>query len=471
MDHNSQEPALGTSVKKVSWVTTLGYGSGDFGFNLYFAGLNLYLLYYYTDVLNIAPAVAGLIIMLPVIWDGVSDPLMGWIVTRTRSRFGKFRPYILFGAPLMGFSFVGMFAAPIWFPDHVVIACLVTHMIFRTAYTVASVPYSSLAAALTHNSQERGTMAGVRMMAAMTGGVVTASTMLELANYFGNGDLRAGFVQVAIVYGLLSSAMMVVIFLTTSEEITLAKPRNLTSRQTLSFLRRNAAFWILCGASLVGVIGSAIGGKSIVYYINYYAGHPDRVSEVMSIGILGAGIGIPLWTLAARHLSKRWVWVIGASGAVSLNLALFFFDVKAVTTLSALAFCNGIMGGAVAVMFWSMLPDTVEYGQWRSGVRDDGIVFGLSQLISKAGSGLGVGMIGLLLSAIGYTAGVDQSADTLQGIRASAFLIPAAASALSALVILTYPLDTKLHSRIVRGLQRREGINLGGKGQKEIVAG
>lgn len=471
MDNSPQEPTPGNGVKKVGWVTTLGYGSGDFGFNLYFAGLNLYLLYYYTDILNIDPAVAGLIIMLPVIWDGVSDPLMGWIVTRTRSRFGKFRPYILFGAPLMGFSFVGMFSAPIWFPDHVIVACLVTHMVFRTAYTVASVPYSSLAAALTHNSQERGTMAGVRMMAAMIGGVVTAATMLELANYFGNGDMRAGFVKVAVVYGLLSSAMMVVIFLTTSEEISLAKPRKLTNRQTFSFLRHNAAFWILCGASLAGVIGSAIGGKSIVYYINYYAGHPDRVSEVMSIGILGAGIGIPLWTLAARHLSKRWVWVIGASGAVSLNLALFFFDVKAVTTLSALAFCNGVMGGAVAVMFWSMLPDTVEYGQWRSGVRDDGIVFGLSQLISKAGSGLGVGMIGLLLSAIGYTAGVDQSADTLQGIRASAFLIPAAASALSALVILTYPLDTKLHSRIVRGLQRREGLNLGGKGQKEIVVG
>ena len=85
-------------------MTTVGYGSGDFGFNLYFAGLNLYLLYYYTDVLNIDPAIAGLIIMLPVIWDGVSDPLMGWIVTRTRSRFGKFRPYILFGAPFMGLA-------------------------------------------------------------------------------------------------------------------------------------------------------------------------------------------------------------------------------------------------------------------------------------------------------------------------------------------------------------------------------
>ena len=455
LDHNLTERASRHEVKKVSWVTTVGYGSGDFGFNLYFAGLNLYLLYYYTDVLNIDPAVAGLIILLPVIWDGVSDPLMGWIVTRTRSRFGKFRPYILFGAPLMGFSFVGMFAAPIWFPDHMIVACLVTHTIFRTAYTVASVPYSSLAAALTHNSQERGTMAGVRLMAAMIGGIVTAATMLELARFFGNGDMRQGFVQVASVYALLSSVMMVVIFLTTSNEVSLVSRQTVTNRQTFSFLRHNRAFWILCGASFVGVIGSAIGGKSIVYYINYYAGHPDSVSEVMSIGILGAGIGIPLWTLVARQLSKRWVWMIGASGAALVNLALFFLDVTAVSTLSALIFCNGIMGGAVAVMFWSMLPDTVEYGQWRSRIRDDGIVFGLSQLISKAGSGLGVGMIGLLLSAIGYTAGIDQSAETLQGIRASAFLVPAAASLLSALVIAFYPLDSTLHARIVRGLARR----------------
>ncbi len=455
LDLTLQANPAPNDAKRVSWITTVGYGSGDFGFNLYFAGLNLYLLYYYTDILNIDPAVAGLIIMLPVILDGISDPLMGWIVTRTRSRFGKFRPYILFGAPFMGLSFVGMFAAPIWFPDHVVVACLVTHTIFRTAYTVASVPYSSLAAALTHDSQERGTMAGIRMIAAMIGGIVTAATMLELARYFGNGDMRQGFVQVAIVYGLLSSAMMVIIFLTTSQEVSLVSSKTVTSRQTLSFLRHNRAFWILCGASLVGVIGSAIGGKSIVYYINYYAGHPESVSDVMSIGILGAGIGIPIWTVVARHLSKRWVWVIGASGASLLNLALFLFDIKDVSTLSALAFCNGLIGGAVAVMFWSMLPDTVEYGQWRSGVRDDGIVFGLSQLISKAGSGLGVGMIGLLLSAIGYNAGIEQSAATLQGIRASAFLIPAAASALSVLVILFYPLDAQLHARIVRGLARR----------------
>ena len=139
----------------------VGYGAGDFGFNLYFTGLNLYLLYYYTDVLGIDPAVAGIIFMIPVIWDGISDPLMGWIATRTRTRFGKFRPYVLFGAPFVGLSFVGMFAAPVWFPEHVVAASLITHIVFRTMYTFVSVPYSSLAAALTFDSDERGTMAAV----------------------------------------------------------------------------------------------------------------------------------------------------------------------------------------------------------------------------------------------------------------------------------------------------------------------
>jgi GPH family glycoside/pentoside/hexuronide:cation symporter len=168
---------IGKPFDKVSRRTVVGYGFGDFGFNLYATGLNLYLLYYYTDVLGIGPAVAGLIFMIPVIWDGISDPLMGWVATRTRTRLGKFRPYILFGAPFVGLSFVGMFAAPVWFPDQVVAASLISHIVFRTMYTVASVPYSSLAAAITYDSQERGIMAAVRIMSAMAGGVATAATM------------------------------------------------------------------------------------------------------------------------------------------------------------------------------------------------------------------------------------------------------------------------------------------------------
>ncbi len=446
------------TIERVGRRTTVGYGFGDFGFNLYATGLNLYLLYYYTDVLGIDPAVAGLIFMIPVIWDGISDPLMGWVATRTRTRFGKFRPYILFGAPFVGLSFVGMFAAPVWFPDQVVAASLISHILFRTMYTVASVPYSSLAAAITYDSQKRGTMAAVRIMSAMGGGVVTAATMLEFANYFGGGNFREGFILTALLYALVATVVMAVVFYTTDEKPIVADQLQLTTAQTLAFVKSNTAFWVLCGASFVGVIGSTMGGKALVYYISYYVGQPEAVSTILPLGILGACIAIPLWTVVAAKFSKRIVWIMGGGGAAIGNFLILGLEITDVVSLSALAIFSGVCGGAIAVMFWSMLPDTVEFGEWRSGVRDDGILFGLCQFTSKAASGLGVGMIGLILSFIGYSANEVQSEATLQGIRLVAFLLPALCSLGSIAIIILYPLDELTHGRIVRALlwQRRK---------------
>ena len=445
---------------QVRRLTVVGYGFGDFGFNLYATGLNLYLLYYYTDVLGIDPAVAGFIFMIPVIWDGISDPLMGWIASRTRTREGKFRPYILVGAPFVGLSFVGMFAAPVWFPDQVVAASLVSHIVFRTLYTVASVPYSSLSAAITYDSQKRGTMAAVRMMSAMAGGVVTAATMPELASYFSGGNLREGFIMAALLYALIATVVMSVVFFTTDEKPIASTQVQLTTAQTLAFVKSNTAFWVLCAASFVGIIGSTMGGKALVYYISYYAGHPEAVSTILPLGILGACFAIPLWTVVARSYSKRVVWVMGGGGAAIGNFLILGLEITDVATLSALSIFSGVCGGAIAVMFWSMLPDTVEFGELRSGVRDDGILFGLCQFISKAGSGLGIGMIGLLLSFMGYNANQVQSEEALQGIRMAAFLIPAVCSLGSIVIITLYPLNEPTHRRIVRALlwKRRKAI-------------
>ena len=445
---------------QVRRLTVVGYGFGDFGFNLYATGLNLYLLYYYTDVLGIDPAVAGFIFMIPVIWDGISDPLMGWIASRTRTREGKFRPYILVGAPFVGLSFVGMFAAPVWFPDQVVAASLVSHIVFRTLYTVASVPYSSLSAAITYDSQKRGTMAAVRMMSAMAGGVVTAATMPELASYFSGGNLREGFIMAALLYALIATVVMSVVFFTTDEKPIASTQVQLTTAQTLAFVKSNTAFWVLCAASFVGIIGSTMGGKALVYYISYYAGHPEAVSTILPLGILGACFAIPLWTVVARSYSKRVVWIVGGGGAAIGNFLILGLEITDVATLSALSIFSGVCGGAIAVMFWSMLPDTVEFGELRSGVRDDGILFGLCQFISKAGSGLGIGMIGLLLSFMGYNANQVQSEEALQGIRMAAFLIPAVCSLGSIVIITLYPLNEPTHRRIVRALlwKRRKAI-------------
>jgi GPH family glycoside/pentoside/hexuronide:cation symporter len=260
----------------------MGYGIGDFGFNLFYTGLNLYLLFYYTDVLGINPATAGLIFMLPVIWDAVTDPIMGIIASRTRTRWGPYRPYILFGGPAMALSFVAMFAAPLIFSGAVVVASLVSHLVFRTCYTVVSIPYSSMTAAMTRDSGERSTIAGTRMVFAVGGGILTAFLTMSLAKSLGAGDLKAGFVQVSILYALIGTGLMLVVFKATGQN-GLAIPTGATTAghlqlaKSIRFVQSNAAFWILFAAVFVGAFGSSVGSKALVYYVSYVMAAPEQV--------------------------------------------------------------------------------------------------------------------------------------------------------------------------------------------------
>ena len=434
----------------------VAFGFGDFGFNLFYTGLNLYLLYYYTDVLRIAPATAGLIFMLPVIWDAVTDPVMGAIASRTRSRWGKYRPYILFGGPIMALSFVGMFAAPLLFSGAVVAASLVSHILFRTAYTVVSIPYSTLMATMTSDGSERASLAGARMVCAVAGGVLTAFATLELAKGLGDGDLAQGFVWTACVFAALATLIMLILFATTRETLDptrdTAQP---SARDTLRYLKRNTAFWIVFVAVFFGALGSSIGSKALVYYVTYVVSRPDGVSGLLSASLLITGASVPLWAWLAHRWSKRDLWVAGGIGSMICNAVLLILAPEDYAVLFALICLAGFYNGAFITMFWAMLPDTVEFGQWRSGVRDEGIVFGLNQLALKAASGIGVGMLGVLLGTIGYETGVAQSAETLFGLKWLAFGIPLAAAIAAVLTISRSPLTKKRHEILVRYLSRK----------------
>ncbi|MEM0985069.1 MAG: glycoside-pentoside-hexuronide (GPH):cation symporter [Pseudomonadota bacterium] len=438
----------------------LGYGIGDFGFNLFYTGLNLYLLYYYTDILGIRPELAGLIFMLPVVWDGISDPLMGWVASRTRSRFGRYRPYLLFGAPFMSLSFVAMFAAPLWFPSHMVAACLVSHIIFRTTYTVVSIPYTSLSAAMTTSSQARSSLAGMRMVSAVTGGLFTAFVTLLLAGQFGNGDLATGFVSVAALYGVISAVIMLIVFAATDEGAQRPFQSKITSRQTVHFLSKNTAFWILFGAVFAGSLGNSIASKAMVYYVAYFVGDPTAVSTILTATLGAAAISVPFWAWLARRIDKRTVWIIAGSGGALLAAIQFVIAPRTVDTLLAFQLAGGLFAGGFAVIFWAMLPDTVEFGEWRSRVRDEGIAFGLNQLALKASSGLGVGLLGILLGVIGYQAGQDQSETALEGLRWLTFGVPLVSTLAAVAIISLYPVSARLHARLVRAIERRNAFSL-----------
>lgn len=437
------------------------YGIGDFGFNLFFTGLNLYLLFYYTDVLGIRPQIAGLIFMVPVIWDAVTDPVMGCIATRTRTKIGRYRPYILFGAPLMALSFVMMFAAPLWFPSAVILSSAFAHIVFRTFYTVVNVPYSALSAAISRDGRVRSKLAAARMVAGVVAGLLAAALTFRLAAWFGDGDLKTGFVRVALGYAGLASAALLIVFFAIREPAAAPSARgSLSFTDTWRFLARNSAFWILSAAIFATAAASSVGTKSMVYYVTYYIGEPEAVSSVLSALLLATTLSIPFWTWLSGIRSKRCVWLAAAAGLVCLQLLQFIIAPRSVELLVALQVAAGLFSGAIPVMLWAMAPDTVEFGEWRSGVRDEALPFGLVQLALKSATGLAVGALGIALGAIGYEANATQAPATLEGIRVLTFLAPLFCTVAGAGCIAFYPIDARLHRRLVRAIEWRSAKGL-----------
>ena len=447
---------VGSAPRDLNRARIAGYGLGDIGFNLFYTGLNLFLLKYYTDVLGIAPWLAGFIFMLPLFWDAITDPLMGWISTRTRSRFGSYRVYLLFGTPLMCFSFVMMFAAPVIFPAYVVTASVAAHVLFRTVYTVVNVPYTALSASMTQDTNTRSALAAVRMFSALIGGLIAGALTVELAMAFGDGDLRRGYIITTSIYAAAAFVLVMLAFIASFE-----RPRDPAIRSEISFaetrrfLARNRAFWILMVAVFLPGIFSSIGGKSTLYYVTYNVGDERLYGPLLFASLLTGIVSVPVWMMLARHLSKRAAWMIAAFGTAAVQFSLFILAPTRFDALLPFMIASGAFLIGPPIMMWAMLPDTVEYGEWRSGVRDEAIGFGLMQFAVKAASGLGVGLLGLYLSAIGYAANETQTPEALYGIRAASFLAPAIGAAIGGFCIAFYPISAALHARLRRVISWR----------------
>ena len=431
------------------------YGLGDLGFNLAFTGLNLYLLFYYTTALGIAPGVAGLMVLGPVLWDAVTDPVMGWLASRSpfrrRRPTGRYRPYLLFGAPVVGASFALMFAAPLLFPGAVIASSVIAHLVFRTAYTLVNIPYSTLSAVMTNDAGQRSGLATSRMVGAILGGVTAAVLVLPVAQ---TGEtLAQGFGTVGLVFGALATVLLLIVF-TTSREVEPPEsgPRP-TTRESVSFLRHNSAFWILFAAIFIYAGTSAVGSNSLVIYAGAVTGATESAGVVLFVTLLSAAVSVPFWGwLSVRWGSKSRVWVVAGTLTALIGLAQAWWRPDSMIELLCSQIAIGLTAGAVPVMFWAMVPDTVEWGEWRSGVRDESVGFGLVQFALKSATGVGIGSLGWMLGRAGYEAGNTLAPQTLDIVSGLTFALPAFGALASVAIIARYPLTARRHSEIVAGL-------------------
>lgn len=436
----------------------LGYGVGDFGLNIYWNGLTFVLLFWYAEVVGVAPAVAGAIYFVGTLWDAVSDVVIANLAERVRTRFGTYRPFILLGGAGLGVSFVLLFWAPPFDGGLLIATLAVVHIGFRTSYTIVAVPYSALAARLTYSSVDRNIYSGVRMFFAFSGLLAVSLLWFPLARQFGDGNETspAGFQAVAALGAIAATFALLLCFAGTREQPPLGVSGGALHHTLMRIgeaLKGNGALrWLL----LTIFLQSAALASFVIPLAFFIEAQGDAVASkegVMTAYAVATLVSIPVWTWLIRRVGRKRSWV-GACIVVALaGLDLAIFGGRPLAGIPLQVMVYGAAFGAFGVLVWGWAPDTVEYGQAATSDRNEGAVFGLILVVQKFAGGVTGLAVGIMLSAAGYEAGLGQQArSTVDALGLFLFAVPSVLLGLSALSVLKMPHDRRRHAQIVRRL-------------------
>ena len=437
-----------------------GYGVGDFGLNIYWHSLSLILVFWYAEVVGLDPKLAGWIYALGLLWDAISDPLVASFAAANRSRHGVYRPFILFGSFGLGASFCLLFWAPPLEGWAQFAALLAAAIIFRTSYTIVAVPYSALSARLTFSSVERAELSGVRMFFAFCGMLCVTTFFFPLSREFGAGDTYTsdGFFFTAMLGAVAATIALSACFFLTREKPPLGGddlPRGWSPKSFVDAFKENDALRMLL---LLLFLNSAAGGSlsiPMAFYIQANAGEFANKEVILSAYAFATLAGTPVWTLITRAIGKKKCWYLATLLTAIAGLLLFAFGPLLIAGVPVQIVMFGFAGSAFAIIIWALIPDTVEYGQFSNGRRDEGAVFGSSLFVQK-GSGALTGLaVGYLLSGIGYEPDREvQTVQTAEALGNYMALVPAILLVIASITLFIMPLTRDLHARIVDELSR-----------------
>lgn len=445
--------------------TMVGYGIGDFGINIYWNSLSLILMFWYADVIGLAPHIAGAIYFAGLFWDAVSDPVVAYFAERTRTKFGTYRPFILFGSGILGLVFTLLFWVPP-FEGWLLIACLlIAHILFRSCYTFVAVPYSALSSRLSFNSRNRTVISGVRMFFAFSGMLAVSLLWFPMVRYFNGGDevSKTGFLLTAFVGGIIATIALLLCFFNTKEKRPPGKEQVPTST-VLGFVDSavsNKALMLMLLAICFQSAGCASYLIPLTFFIEINQGIFASKETILTVSALATLAGVPVWTMAISKFGKKPAW-LAASAIVSIfGISLAFIQIPLIRGVPPEIIGLGFGASAFGVLVWSFIPDTVEYGQWKTGVRNEAAVFGSVTLVQKISGGLTGLIVGMTLSYLGYDATIDNQTDSVvNGIRLYISLLPGALLFISAVVIVILPLNRNRHAAIVNELSESQDSEL-----------
>ncbi len=430
-----------------------GYSIGDTGINFYFMASLTFALYFYTDVFGISAPVAASVLLVARVVDAVTDPLMGRIADLTRTRWGKFRPYLLIGPIPLGIVTVAMFSTPDLSPSGKIAWAYATYIGFSIAYTVVTIPYSALTAALTDDHAVRTKLSTVRMLCAMTGGMLVSILLPQLSTAFGSPQL--GYPLVMGGFGILATLLIWLSFAATEEHVGSGEPPP-SLRHSLAACVRNPPLIVAIVMFTLGMFGFTIRQTVAPYYFKYNLGREDLLGLYFAATMPAMLLGLLLVPRLAARFGKAGGMAIGAGLTALSALGLYATPYERLDLVFFWSVVGAVGGAPIAVLGWAMIPDTVEYAQWKTGARAEGAVYSTASFFQKLGKALGGAGAGLALGLAGFLANQVQTPESLWAILALLTLAPATIMVGVAIASCFYRLDAETHARILSELKQRQ---------------
>lgn len=436
---------------------------GDFGFLLLWHGSALFLLYAYTDILGIPATLAGAIYLIAMIWDAVSDPLVAAWAERRAIRTGKYAPIIGAAALPLGIAYAAVYLAPPLTGWSLAVWALALHLIFRTVYTIASMPYNTLPIRLATTGRDRNALSGFRVVGAASGALTTAIvTPLLVGGLQTHGlDEADSYQGAASAIGLLAAVCLFSCSRLVREPET---PSHAAPAESLTHSIWSMFTAATGNAPLIRLLAIMIGGtlaqgfflQNILYYLTHVLGRADLITPVLGSAGIAVILGAPVWVFLAARTSKKTSLMAGLVVA-SAGYALMILAPAGPSVIPLLsAGLASIGGAAIPVMLWSMMPDAIEHGEVETGVRIEARTFGLATFCQKATVGLTAAIIGLILGLSGYSGEVSVPAGAASAITIMVAGLPAIIVLVLVWIIRPYPIDDRRHQDILKTLRTRK---------------
>jgi GPH family glycoside/pentoside/hexuronide:cation symporter len=448
---------MSVASEKVGFVERVGYGFGDLASCLFWQTFTVFLLFFYTDVFGIAAAAAATMLGVVRIIDLFADPIMGMIGDRTQTRWGKFRPYLLWIAAPFGLIGFLTFFAPDLAPSARLMYAYITYGAMMLVYTAINIPYGALMGVMTPDSLVRTRLSSYRFLGAFTGNLIVQTCTVGLVKYFGGGADRIGYRWTMAIYATSATLLFLGTFALTRERVQPPRDQQTSFGRDLGDLLNNKPWLVLCAVGICANTWAVLKMASLVYFFKYYLGNETGVSLFMFWGTAGNIAGVLATGWMTKYLGKRNLYIVSMILNAITTAAYFFAGPHDMVFLYAMNILGGFASGPVSPLIWALYADTADYSEWKTGRRATGLVFSAGTFAQKMGWTIGGSLAGYLLAYYGFQANVAQTVGSLLGIRLLVSIIPAIASLLAVAMIFFYAIDEKLQQKISAELAERRG--------------